>query len=196
MEQTFSSGRNPSFDAFVLSAGPSAEKAPANSTAAAAAFGAPQTKKKSGKSNTQRACERCRKQRLKCEEGRPCKRCRSKTLGQPCTDCDPLTAEASTATNEASPLQEGPVSVMDVVCRPLSSEGRMLILPEPTARQIVRTKFDTVSCQMGGGAWVSHRFMSRMAEGMPDDLVDAVIEALEAVRISTAAMGLMDSPAP
>lgn len=164
-------GHNTAFDDYILSALPQLQKvATAWAPKSSLSFTSPSITT----NIRQRACERCRRQKTKCVEGRPCKRCAVKSSGQTCLDCDNNGADAQRSSNQVP---------LSVVHRTPQCASKTILLPDENPRAQPLTKSGILENQFGHSMWLNRKMSKKLVDGMSDELCNAVIEALEAIRI-------------
>lgn len=130
------------------------------------------------------ACERCRQQRLRCDNGRPCRQCRTKRVTEACNDCDTLCTETPS------------VVAPSVVPWPLAFQSQTVTVPEPRSVHTAKTKADMLAEAFGGGVWVCKSAARQLAAGMPEELRQAMAEAMRELRVFAAASGVQRHHGP
>eukprot|EP00961_Rhodomonas_salina_P038050 511518-Rhodomonas_salina.3 len=140
---------NSAFDAFVLSSVPQRGAIEQ------------QQQHQQQKSSRSTSCCRCRRLKIKCDDGRPCKRCTLKAFGSSCEDCDKFLEQAQSKNAELA------------VGRPLNFQTLQIEVPPSSCpfyqcNVLPATLSDTLVKEFRGGVWLSRDVSERLFKIMPE----------------------------
>lgn len=163
-----------SFDAFIFSSARAPFAASAPKCVGVDEKGVGESKQKRKRS---KACERCKRFKLKCDVGRPCRNCVGKGCGQQCTD--EIVLEENAMVEAATRVGHEIATII----RPFGFQGRAIELPRESADSLPQTKNEYLTRLVGGGVLFQLKAARDLVESLTPDICDSLISGIEALQL-------------